>query len=111
MPFGLCNALAMFQWLMDAVLAGLKWTTCLVYLDDIIIFSKTFPEHVERLRGVFERIRKSRLSLKATKCHFASSNIVYLGHVISENGIAPDPAKIRAVHDFPTPTAVKDLRS
>jgi transposase InsO family protein len=111
MPFGLCNAPATFQRLMDAVLAGLKWTTCLVYLDDIIIFSKTFPEHLERLRGVFERIREAKLELKATKCHFARRDIAYLGHVVSEKGIAPDPAKVRAVQDFPTPTTVKDLRS
>ena len=96
---------------MDAVLTRLKWTTCLVYLDDIIIFSKTFDEHLERLRSVFERIREAKLQLKATKCHFASRNIAYLGHVISENGIPPDPAKVRAVRDFPTPTTVKDLRS
>jgi hypothetical protein len=111
MPFGLCNAPATFQRLMDAVLAGLKWTTCLVYLDDIIIFSRTFEEHLDRLRGVFERIQEAKLQLKASKCHFASNNINYLGHVVSDKGIAPDPAKIRAVADFPKLTTVKDLRS
>ncbi len=97
MPFGLCNAPATFQRLMDAVLAGLKWTCCLVYLDDIIIFSKTFDEHLEHLAQVLGRIQEAGLMLKTSKCYFARDRIPYLGHIVSAEGIEPDPSKIKAV--------------
>ena len=68
MPFGLCNAPATFQRLMDMVLAGLQWTSCLVYLDDVIVPGKTFSEHLNFLRDVFGRIREAGLKLQSTKC-------------------------------------------
>ena len=86
MPFGLCNAPATFQRLMENVLKDLQWKTCLVYLDDVIIYSKTPEEHLERLREVFGRLREAGLKLKPTKFQFFQHNVNYLGHFISEDG-------------------------
>ena len=103
MPFGLCSAPATFQRMMDAVLAGYRWHHCLVYLDDIIVFSATLDEHVERLHNILECIRTAGLKVKLTKCDFAKAELHALGHVVSGKGVSPDPQKIRAVVDFPRP--------
>ena len=91
MPFGLTGAPASFTRLMSLVLGGL--THCLVYLDDIIVHSQTFEQHMESLREVFEKIRKSGLKLKPTKCHLFQKSVTFLGHVVSKDGIATDPEK------------------
>ena len=83
MPFGLCNAPATFQRLMESCLGDLHLNWCIIYLDDIIIFSKTPEEHIERLRGVFEKLFKAGLKLKPSKCEFFKDQISYLGHVVS----------------------------
>ena len=83
-PFGLCNASATFSRLMDRVLAGLHWEMCLFYLDDIIVFSSTWEEHLARLREVFERLRHANLKLGAKKCTFAAKEVNYLGHRVTE---------------------------
>lgn len=111
MPFGLCNAPATFQRLMELTLRGLTWETCLIYLDDVIIFSKTFEEHLYRLRQVFERIRQAGMKLKPKKCHFVQQQVEYLGHLVSKQGIATDPAKVDKVLNWPTPRSVKELKS
>ena len=77
-PFGLCNAPATFSRLMDRILAGLHWETCLFYLDDIIVFSSTWEEHLARLRQVFERLRHANLKLGADKCTFAAKEVEFL---------------------------------
>ena len=82
MPFGLCNAPATFQQLMDLVLAGLQWSHCLVYLDDVIVLGKTFIEHLENLRTVFARLREAGLKLKPTKCAFFQPRVQYLGRLL-----------------------------
>jgi hypothetical protein len=87
MPFGLTNATATFQRFMDATLAGLKWKTLLVYLDDIIIFYPTYEAHLDDLCEVFMRLREANLQLKPSKCHFFQNKIKYLGHVITAEGI------------------------
>ena len=110
MPFGLCNAPATFQRLMDRVLAGLKWDQCLVYLDDIVVFGQTFDEHQERLRAVLSAIRKAGLTLKTSKCRFAFQVLAVLGHVIDQDGLHPDPAKLVAVRNFPAPKNLRQLR-
>ena len=104
LPFGLTNAPATFQRLMDLVLTGLHWSECLVYLDDIIIFGRTFDEHLSRLRTVLERLNQAGLTLKPSKCQWARNEVKYLGHLIDGTGIRPDPAKCKAVKDFPIPT-------
>ena len=108
MPFGLTNAPATFQRVMERTLHDFPFT--MAYLDDIIIFSRTFEEHLERLEIVFGRLREKGFKLKATKCHLFRRKVSYLGHVISEGGIEADPAKIAAVTDWPTPTTVHELR-
>ena len=111
MPFGLCNAPATFQRLMEAVLQGLARRTCMIYLDDILVFSETFEEHVSRLEEVFDRLRRAGLRLKPKKCTFVRPEVHYLGHVVSAGGIAVDPAKVEAIENFAPPTNPKSLRS
>ena len=110
MPFGLTNAPATFQRLMECVLAGLTGEQCLIYLDDIIVFSSTFEEHLQRLTNVFIALRKAGLKLKPSKCFFAQKEVHYLGHVVSAAGVSPDPAKVEVVSSYPVPTNVKELR-
>ena len=110
MPFGLTNAPPTFQRLMECVLAGLSGAHCLVYLDDIIVFSTTFEEHLQRLVSVFDRLRAAGLKLKPKKCHFAKQQITYLGHVISSNGVEPDGKKLAAVTTYPTPSSNHEVK-
>ena len=110
MPFGLTNAPATFQRLMECVLAGLSGEECLIYLDDVIVFSVSFKEHLERLARVFDALQKAHLKLKLSKCHFAQREIKYLGHIVSEKGIAPDPSKVEAVSSYPPPQNPKELK-
>ena len=81
MPFGLCNAPATFERLMDRVLQGLRWSRCLVYLDDIISFGTTFDDALDNLTLIFERLRSYGLQLKSTKCHLFQTSVPFLGHV------------------------------
>lgn len=108
MPFGLCNAPGTFQRLMEFVLASLQ---CLVYLDDVIVDGRDFEEHLERLREVFHRFRQAGLKLKPSKCFLLRPRVPYLGHVISAEGASTDPAKIKAVQQWPVPLKVTDVRS
>ena len=110
-PFGLCNAPATFSRLMDRVLAGLHWETCLFYLDDIIVFSSTWEEHLARLREVFERLRHAKLKLGPTKCTFTAKEVSYLGHRVTEEGLLPDPALLAAIRDIPPPKTATEVRS
>ena len=111
MPFGLKNAPATFQRLMNTVLTGLQGLQCLVYLDDIVIYGATLKEHNERLTAVFRRLRQNNLKLQPNKCEFLRKEVMYLGHVITEDGIRPVPTKLRAVRDFPVSKKVKDIQS
>ena len=111
LPFGLCNAPSTFQRLMHQVLHGLDWNICLIYLDDIIIFSRTFEEHLSRLRLVLDRLRAAKLTLNPSKCFFGQQSVLFLGHLISQNGVQPNPAKTQVVRDFPRPHNVKDIRA
>ena len=110
MPFGLMNAPATFQQLMENCLGDLHLNWCIIYLDDIIIYSKTPKEHLERLEAVFKKISKAGLKLKPSKCEFFKPEITYLGHVVSNKGIATDPKKIRAIQQWPRPTTVTEVR-
>ncbi|KAK8771557.1 hypothetical protein V5799_025197 [Amblyomma americanum] len=110
LPFGLCSAPAIFQRMMDTVLAGLKWQTCLVYLDDVVIFSSSFEQHLQRLRIVLQALQSAQLTIKPEKCHFAFEELRFLGHVVSAQGVLPDPDKTSAVSSFPRSTDKKALR-
>ena len=103
MLFGLTNAPATFQRLMENCLGDLHLNWCIIYLDDIIIYSKTPEEHVERLEAVFKKLSSAGLKLKPSKCKFFKSQITYLGHIVSNEGIATDPKKIKAIQLWPRP--------
>ena len=110
MPFGLTNAPATFQRLMDQVLEGLQWQRCLVYLDDIIVFGRTFEETMENLRFVMGRLKAAGLKLKASKCHWFRKSTKYLGHIVTPEGILCDPDKIESVKQWPAPQTVTEVR-
>ena len=111
MPFGLCNAGATFQRLMDVVMSSLHLDVCFIYLDDIIMFSKTAEEHIERLVRVLRRLRSAGLKLKPEKCSLMQRSVSFLGHVVSGDGISTDPLKIKTVTEWPVPSSVKGVRS
>ena len=111
MPFGLCNAPATFQRLMQATMSDLAFQIVLVYLDDLLVFSPTFQDHLVRLETVLRRLRETGLKVKVEKCHFLQPEVRFLGHQVSARGISTDPEKINAVKMWPTPSTVKELRS
>jgi hypothetical protein len=84
---------------MELLLRGLNWDVCLIYLDDIIIFSATFDDHLKRLQQVFERLRQAGITLKPNKCSFAQRQVQYLGHIVSNEGISVDPSKVDKVRN------------
>ena len=110
-PFGLCNAPATFSRLMDRVLAGLHWETCLFYLDNIIVFAATWEEHLDHLLQVFERLKHAKLKLGADKCTFAAREVSYLGHRVTEEGLLPDPSLLAPIREISPPQNATDFRS
>jgi hypothetical protein len=110
MPFGLTNAPPAFQKAMDVILSGLKWKQLLVYLDDILVFAPTFQSMITRLETVFDRLIDANLKLRPDKCIFFTNTIRYLGHIISPEGIQPDPAKTAAIDLMPLPTNESEVR-
>ena len=96
---------------MELVLAGLHWTICLLYVDDIICFSKTVEEHITRLDEILSRIREAGLKLSPGKCKLFQREVAFLGHIVSESGISTDPEKVKAVKEWPVPRNVHELRS
>lgn len=111
MGMGLTNAPATFQKLMYKVLGGLLWTNAMAYLDDIVVFSKSFDQHLVDLKAVFDRIRNCKLKIKIPKCSFAKAGIHYLGYVITPRGVECDPATTARVENFGIPKCRKDVRS
>jgi hypothetical protein len=111
MPFGLCNAPATFERLMERILEGLHWKTALVYLDDVIVYGSSFQQELQRLSEVFSRFRAANLRLNPKKCHLFQKEVSYLGHIVSEKGVRTDPDKVSAVKQWPEPTCVNELRS
>ena len=111
MPFGLCNAPASFQRLMESILRGLQWKTAILYIDDILVFGKTVKEAGQNLGVVLQRLQEAGLKLKASKCQLFRKQVHFLGHVVSQEGIACDPGKLEAVADWPEPKDLHQLRS
>lgn len=111
MPFGLCNAPSTFQRLMERIFGDERFHSLLLYLDDIVVFSPSFDTHLQRLEMVLGRLQEYNLKLKLEKCYFFQSEVRYLGHIISPQGVATDPDKIRAVAEWRRPGTVKELRS
>ena len=110
MPFGLCNAPATFQRLMDLVLAGLVGASCLVYLDDIIVLGKDFRDHLQNIQSVLQRLREAGLKLRPPKCSFFRKKVRYLGHTVTREGVAVDPDKVAKVMNWPTPTSAREVQ-
>jgi hypothetical protein len=111
MAFGLSGAPSTFQLVMDAILIGFKDVEVLVYLDDLLLFSETIEDHARRMRLIFDRVREANFKLSVAKCTFAVPEVVYLGHVVNKNGVAPDPSKVTAIKGFPRPKTVRDIRA
>ena len=111
MPFGLTSSPSTFERLMELILAGLRFETCLIYLDDIIVYGKNFEEELKRLEEVFVRFRSSGLKLKPSKCVLFQKRVTYLGHIVSEIGITTDPAKIERVCEWPVPKNATEIKS
>jgi hypothetical protein len=110
MPFGLCNAPATFQALMNDVLRPFLRHFVLVFFDDILIYSASWADHLRHLRAVFTILQQHRLFVKRSKCAFGEHSIAYLGHVISDAGIAMDPVKVQAVSAWPQPRLARAVR-
>lgn len=110
MPFGLKNAPASFQRHMNVVLAGLVGKICLVYMDDIIIFSTSIQEHCTNLKKVFDALRKSNLKIQCDKSEFLKREVEFLGHIVTSEGVKPNPDKIKVIQNWPLPKNEKELR-
>ena len=111
MSFGLVNAPSTFQRCMDTVLAGLKWSSVQVYLDDVIIASTSFAQHLKDIDAVFTRFKEAGLKLKASKCHFCCSEVEYLGHLVTRDGVKPNPSKVDLIANWGVPTSASNLHS
>lgn len=109
LPFGVSSAPGIFQKTMETLLHNIPGV--IVYLDDILISSKTEAEHLKALEEVLKRLTETGLRAKKGKCHFMVSSVEFLGHLIDGNGIRPLPEKVRAIHQAPTPTSVTQLKS
>ena len=99
MPHGLNNAASTFQRTMELALQGLQWTTCLIYIDDVIVYGGNFDEHMRRLEEVFQRLKHAGLKLKPEKCVLLQSEVVFLGHVVTAEGTKPNPTNITKIQD------------
>ncbi|KAK4327436.1 hypothetical protein Pmani_002100 [Petrolisthes manimaculis] len=111
LPFGIKTAPACFQRIVNSVLTGLVGNSVFVHLDDVIIYGKNLQSHVENLRKVLERLQEAKLTLKLEKCEFFKTEVDYLGHVVSAEGLKPQPSKVDAVRQMAQPETVKELQS
>lgn len=109
-PFGMTNSGATFQRVMELALKGLQWQTCIIYIDDIIVFGSDFDEHIQRLRSVLERFRQANLKLKATKCELLKETVTFLGYKVTATGIKPDPNNVAKILQWAIPTNVTEVR-
>lgn len=110
MPFGLSNAPSTFQSEMNLIFQPYLRQFVIVFFDDILVYSHTLEDHIHHLEVVYGCLVENQFCLKYSKCSFAQNSIVYLGHVISDSGVGPDPEKIRAMVEWPQPRSVKHLR-
>ncbi|MCG8112252.1 MAG: reverse transcriptase, partial [Candidatus Thiodiazotropha taylori] len=110
MPFGLNCSASTFQRTMELALAGLQWSTCLIYIDDIIVYGRNFDEHIKRVEEVFTRLRDAGLKLKPDKCDMLQPEVVFLGHVVTAEGIKPNATNISKILEWPRPTTPRQVK-
>ena len=111
MPFGLTNAGASFCRLMEMCMGDQQYITLLFYLDDICVFAETADQMLDRIQLVFNRLKEFSLKIKPKKSHFFQAEVDFLGHILSKNGVSPNPEKIEKVHDWPTATNSREVHS
>jgi hypothetical protein len=111
MPMGLMNSPAVFQRTMDLVFAGMKWRNVLVYVDDVLVMSPSFEQHLKDLREAFTRLANVGMTVKPKKCQFACGQIKYLGHLITKDGIRVNPDKTTAIREMPWPDTPEKMAS
>ena len=111
LSFGLANAPSQFAITMQLVMSGLTYDICLVYLDDIHVFSRTFDEHLERLATVFDHLDHYLVKLKSSKCSLFQRKVSFLGHAVSGQGIKCDPEKQATIATWPAPTSIAEVRT
>ena len=99
------------QKMMQLVLSGLQWQICMVYLGDVIVYTKSFDAHLDNLRSVFDRFRSECLKLKPMECHFCKTEVLYLGRVVGRNGIKPNPEKVEVIRTYSVPKNCDEVRS
>ena len=110
MPFGLTNAPSTFQGLMNSIFKPLLRKSVLVFFDDILIYSKSWKDHVEHVDRVLQLLEEKQLYAKRSKCFFGVQKVEYLGHIVSHEGVKVDPSKIKAIKEWKIPTSIKHLR-
>ena len=114
MPFGLTNAPAVFQRLMSQLLSGLNPPEgpdfVAIYIDDVLIFSRSLEEHLDHIEQVLSRLQSAGLKLQPSKCQFMCQQVEYLGHLIMPHGLQPNPERVRAITDFPAPMSTTQVR-
>ena len=111
MPFGLSNAPATCERLMEEIFRGMQWNGALVYLDDLVAYGKTWTQALNRLRAMFQKLREANLTLKPSKCMLMTREITYLGHSVSESGVRPGAHKVKAIEAWPAPKTLDEVRS
>lgn len=110
MPMGLKTSPSAFSRIMNIAMSGLTFEKCFIYLDDLVVFGRNFEIHKKNLLDVFERLRKVNLKLNPNKCQFFKTELLYLGHIVSAEGVFPDPKKIEAIRKYPIPTNSDEVR-
>jgi len=111
MLYGVTGGLAMFQTVMNLILAPLVRKCVVVFIDDILIYSKSWTDHLLHIQEVLSILQQNNFHVKMSKCLFAKQQLSYLGHIVSKQGVATDPSKIASIKDWPQPQNIKELRS
>lgn len=111
LPFGLCNSPSTFQRMMDEILKEYLYKFAFVYMDDVVIFSKSLQDHLLHIRTIFQKFREINLKIQLDKSEFLCKEVAFLGHLITPEGIKPNPSKIEAVQKFPIPKTIKEIKS
>ena len=111
LPYGLSNSPVTFMRTVHQALRGLVFKCCVIYVDDVICYSSNMDEHLTHLQLIFDRLNKAGLKLNLRKCQFAAREVKYLGHILSPQGVKPNPEKTAIVDTFPAPRNVKEVRS